>query len=406
MAIFHTQKTHCDRAAPFGIEPKRVCSVAARRAGLAPLELVLAIPIILFIFALILNAGYSGMWKLRGLGIAREAAWSTRTDRSAKTPPTYREESWKSPTPTSSTGGAALLTSVDKPQVDKPVVRGPTIGSLEVDRDLLDPSRHTYQGESSTTRPFPLLPDSLSHLKYDLDHELLRNPLPYWKTRLSWNIERRTRVIYNPSGNGIVKEFESEWQDYINSANSAVAAVEGGLQNSNLLPLGHFYYGEYHDPDTERLQWHNPAINYQYALLREYHEGYLSPPGFMPPLSIVTSLDYQWVYDTMVAPLIDKIREDPLRQSASEPFDEPEGSLPYSLASSYINFFNSAIQIVQEDVNQINRFIDDINQESNPNADELAHWQAALSAAEAELAVRHAELDPKIAELTNFRSRF
>ena len=408
MAIFYTQTTHCDR--PFGIRPKRVCSGAARRAGLAPLELVLAIPIILFVFALILNAGYSGMWKLRGLGIAREAAWSTRTDRSAKTPPTYREESWKSPTPTSSTGGAALLTSVDKPEVDKPVVRGPTIGSLEVDRDLLDPSRHTYQGESSTTRPFPLLPDSLSHLKYDLDHELLRNPLPYWKTRLSWNIERRTRVIYNPSGNGIVKEFGTEWNpDYINSANGAVAAVEAGLQNSNLLPLGHFYNGEYHDPDTERLQWHNPMINYQYASkyqnhqyaspeLPKYHEGHVSPPGFMPPLSIVTSLDYDWVYDTKVAPLIEKIREDPVILG--------DGSLPYTLASSYIDFFNSAIQIVQEDVDQINRIINYINQSPNPNADELTHWQAALSAAEAELEARHAELDPKIAELTNFRSRF
>ncbi len=401
MAIFHTKKTHRDPAAPFGIEPKRVCSAAPRRAGLAPLELVLAIPIILFVFALILNAGYSGMWKLRGLGIAREAAWSTRTDRSAKTPPTYRKESWKSPTPTSSTGGAALLSSVDKPEVDKPVVRGPTIGNLEVDRDLLDPSRHTYQGESSTTRPFPLLPDRLSHLKYDLNHELLRNPLPYGKTRLSNNTERRTRVIYNPGGNGIVKEFESEWQDYINSANGAVAAVEAALQNSNLLPLGHFYYGEYHDPDTERLQWHNPAINDQYALFREYHEGHLSPPGFMPRLSIITSLDYQWVYDTKVAPLIEKIREDPDIQ-----FDEGDDSLPTTLASSYIKFFEDAIRVVQEDVDQINRIIDDIHQESNPNTNELAHWQAALSAAETELAKRRAELDPKIAELTNFRSRF
>ena len=218
----------------------------------------------------------------------------------------------KSPTPTSSTGGAALLTSVDKPEVDKPVVRGPTIGNLEVDRDLLDPTRHTYQGESKTTRPFPLLPDSLSHLKYDLDHQLLRNPLPYGKTRLSENIERRTRVIYNPSGNGLVKEFGNEWNDYYNSTNGAAADVKDALQTSNLLPLGHFYYGGYHDPDTERLQWHNPAINYQFALLREYHEGHVSPPGFMPPLSIVTSLDYEWVYDTKVAPLIDKIREDPL----------------------------------------------------------------------------------------------
>ena len=398
MAIFYTQKTHCDRRIPFGIEPKRVCYGAAHRTGLAPLELVLAIPIILFVFALILNAGYSGMWKLRGLGIAREAAWSTRTDRSAKTPPAYRKESWKSPTPTSSTGGAALLTSVDQPEVDKPVVRGPTIGNLEVDRDLLDPSRHTYQGESNTTRPFPLLPDSLSHLKYNLEHELLRNPLPYRKTRLSKNFERRTRVIYNPSGNGLMKEFENEWNNHYNSANGAAAAVKDALKNSNLLPLGHFYYGEYHDPDTERLQWHNPAINYQFALLREYDEGHISPPGFMPPLSIIANLDER---HPGVAPLIEKIRENPDIQ-----FDEGDDSLPTTLASSYINFFNSAIQIVQNDIDQINRIIGDINQESNPNANELAHWQAALSAAKDELAVRQAELDPKIAELTNFRSRF
>ncbi|MCR4411969.1 MAG: pilus assembly protein, partial [Thermoguttaceae bacterium] len=52
------------------------------RHGLSPLEFVLALPMLLFVMALMLNFGTVASWKVRTLGAARHAAWSTRAPRS------------------------------------------------------------------------------------------------------------------------------------------------------------------------------------------------------------------------------------------------------------------------------------------------------------------------------------
>ena len=47
------------------------------RRGLAPLELVLALPILLFVMALIVCYGTISAWKVREHSVARLAAWET-----------------------------------------------------------------------------------------------------------------------------------------------------------------------------------------------------------------------------------------------------------------------------------------------------------------------------------------
>ena len=128
------------------VTPRRIAKTGrarhAPRGGLAPLEMALALPILLFVFALIVNAGYSGTWKLRSLGIARETAWSARTPRDAnKPPPEYWSDFWQLPSPTTQRQGLPPIESLDPQSVDLPVVRGAKMGSLDVDRDLLDPAR-------------------------------------------------------------------------------------------------------------------------------------------------------------------------------------------------------------------------------------------------------------------------
>src|SRR4029450_857884 len=54
---------------------------AARRRGLAPPEMVLAIPILLFVVGLTVIFGVVTCWKVRGQLACRDAVWSTRNPR-------------------------------------------------------------------------------------------------------------------------------------------------------------------------------------------------------------------------------------------------------------------------------------------------------------------------------------
>jgi hypothetical protein len=73
---------------------RRLRHVAAlhRRCGLAPLELVLSLPIMLFVMALIVNIGAVGAWKVREQTNARHASWRTmhlRTGDANPNPPLW-----------------------------------------------------------------------------------------------------------------------------------------------------------------------------------------------------------------------------------------------------------------------------------------------------------------------------
>ncbi len=75
------------RISHFGFLPASVLprpgrrSSPVRRRGLAMLELVLALPILLFIMALIYNYGVVAAWKVRENSVARLAVWQTRWPR-------------------------------------------------------------------------------------------------------------------------------------------------------------------------------------------------------------------------------------------------------------------------------------------------------------------------------------
>ena len=96
----------------------------------------------------------------------------------------------------------------------------------------------------------------------------------------------------------------------------------------------------------------------------------------MPKLGSFRDVNYAWVHENKVAPLIEKIHDDPDFQG-----DEGDVSLPYTLAGSYINLFKKAIAIYQ------------------PTAEtpELAE-QLRMG--------RENELRPKIEELQRFQEKF
>jgi len=165
---------------------------ACHRHGLSTLEMVLCLPILLFIMALMVNFGTVACWKVRSLSIAREAVWSTRWPRSGNSNP--RPAYWPQGAGISAAADGNVE-ALDDPRVDLPVARGPLPFGTRVNEELLDPTHGLRRGSADITRGFPMLGGM-----GDYHLEAKTNPLDdKWQFRrmgLSSTRQRRIPIIY------------------------------------------------------------------------------------------------------------------------------------------------------------------------------------------------------------------
>ena len=108
------------------------------------LELILALPILLFIMALIINYGTIAAWKVREHSVARLAVWETRWPRTGATDP--RPSYWPA-TATMESSDQGNVAGMDDSRVDLPVARGP-LPAATVNSELLDPTRGLREGSA------------------------------------------------------------------------------------------------------------------------------------------------------------------------------------------------------------------------------------------------------------------
>lgn len=164
-----------------------------RRWGLAPIELVLWAPVLLFVMALMVNYGTAAAWRLRGEVISRDAVWRTRFpryngDELPPKPPTWPKNA------TQSQGTAPDYDLLDLAPLQQPVARGPLPSGFRV-KPILDPTPGAEQGLASVRRRYPLLPRLGSFQSGDIENDLLDRPwvcdemgIPNWF--------RRTLLLY------------------------------------------------------------------------------------------------------------------------------------------------------------------------------------------------------------------
>jgi len=247
---------------------------AFRRSGLAPLELVLALPILLFVMALMINSGIITCWKIRALSMAREAVWGTRPPRTGNTNP--RPGYWPA-SASVRTGGPRDVPELDDPRVDQPVARGPLPAAIVDDR-LLDPTRGLRSGTADITRRYPMLGRMGSyHLKAIT--RLLDDKWQFWRmAKLGANRKRRVPVIYD-----LAKAPPTLVNAYVQAAIAVRNAYFGWPE---LLPLDrepdYAYYGRL-------LGWGTSA------------------PDFHPGLSRFCTLDHE-AAAAKVERLVDRIQ--------------------------------------------------------------------------------------------------
>ena len=383
------------------------------RRGLAPLEMVMGLPLILLLFALIINAGFTGMWKLRLLGAAREVAWRSRDPRTSNLPnPGYQSNFWRQPNHSEDkplTVNASAGHPLSIPDLaSAPAVRS-DYGSLRVDTQLLDPKRGVLEGQSDVARKLPLLPNGLKTMHSNPKHYITDNSFPFWNTRLSNNVGRRTQVLYG-EGNGVASnEFGNDWAGYTGS----VANTNTALMADNLLPLGGFHVEHSLWPKYNEGRYHDPEVyTWQYRGLLPH------PPGFMPQISSFISSDADAIRQSHVDPHVLKIEDDDDLRVETGAIKETEKNLPHSLAGSYVSFFSDAIGLVQDHIDQVNEQIQmsQMNLQAATQAGDtntiaslkqtISELQNELSMATTEFQRREQILNPVIQQLEAYQSGF
>lgn len=261
------------------------------RRGLAPLELVLSLPLMLFVMALIINFGVLACWKVRADTVARQAVWRARFDRRGQTDPL--PTGWPRVTPPSDTVPAANPPNVTEgnplfqdpfPPQQYPVARGPVLTApngggtaVRVNQDVLDVTKGVGVGNGWVSVPMPLLP-KLPKVTYNVQHQLLGGRWQFGEMGLPANESRRIPLLYPDLDNRFPKFFNNVVQQQRNVYIQAVDAIRNnGQLHSDLMPL----VGEgVPDPITGY-----PGGEF-YLWYSQFNGGYRPPvfyPGIAPP---------------------------------------------------------------------------------------------------------------------------
>ncbi|MBN2473596.1 MAG: pilus assembly protein [Pirellulales bacterium] len=221
-----------------------------RPLGLATLEMVLALPILLFVMALMVNFGTLTCWKVRALSVGRQAAWGTRWPRTGFNDP--RPDYW--PAGANATAvGAGNVPELDDPRVNHPVARGPLPYGTTVRSELLDPTRGLRRGTAEITRR-PAMLGKMGPYELRARTHILDDKWQYQRMGMSSNRQRRIPVIY---------VLEKAARSYVSAYKGTVSAILNASFRSDLAPLDRdeefLYYGQ-------MFGWGNRAPDFHPAL--------------------------------------------------------------------------------------------------------------------------------------------
>ena len=176
------------------------------RQGLAPLELTLALPMLVIMMALMINFGVVSAWKVRTQAATRYAAWRTVNARTGEHNPTPAY--WSATAPLTTQAGQDLPTSSQiwdsRQDLLCPCVRGKSLtaptalaavnvpGRLEMDGLVL-------QGSAVLDKPLPLLRGALpgGRFRFNLTQDVFDNQWQFYSLGIPWNNHIRADVWWD-----------------------------------------------------------------------------------------------------------------------------------------------------------------------------------------------------------------
>ena len=254
----------------------------SERPGLAPLEFVLCLPLLLMIMAMIIIAGTAGAWKVRTHANARQAAARALWPRDGNNDP--KPASWWPASASMSAGTTGPAPFVADPFAQHEVVRGPQIASpnggnaLSVEQDLMDVSQEIFAGYSSIDRALPLWKQLPHRNKYHREVQVFSGD--HWQFQqmgLSDTVRRRIPILYHDFDLGAGSGADPS------RTSAAMQALLANPDRSTLLVL---------DRDDELRNFYgDPYVSNWYGRYDQFN--------FHPPAPDLCTLDLQPIVDSL-----------------------------------------------------------------------------------------------------------
>ncbi|MEQ8791014.1 MAG: hypothetical protein RIC55_32430 [Pirellulaceae bacterium] len=307
-----------------------------RRRGLAPLEFVLWLPVLLSVTALMVVFGVMGAWRVRGEIVSRDAIWRTRWPRTGASEPRPDVRTWPADAEMG-VGSAPAFMMLDHPEIDLPVIRGPLPNGFEV-KETLEPTRGAREGRSSIVQEYPLLPDLGPYRSGRIRHPLLDGQ---WRIAEMGapNVVRRTLILY---------ELPVTEQSLPDAFRDEVVKVVSMSNYSALNVL---------DRDEE---------------IRKYRGGYVD---FHPGVPSMCTLDAEQVYRQGVQPLIDTRDDDGEIQLGRI------SRLPRTMTQYFLNMYRARVNALKQQIEQMQQEQMSIPNQLSELASQAAGLQSQISAA-------------------------
>ncbi len=239
---------------------------SSRRRGLAPLEMVLWLPILLAVAGLMVSLGTMTAWRLRGEVAARDVVWKVRapgTGANEGHPPSWPESARLE------VKGDSQISDLDDPEIDHDVVRRELSNGFQLN-DLLKPDVGAIRGESEITRRHVMMASAGNFESGTIADALLTDQFRYSEMGIPSNTYRRARVLW-------------EWPDPDPSLEDAFDRAYQAI-----LGMANYEYLRVLDDDVD--------FNYYRGSAPDFH------PRIRPNLC---ELDPEVVWEEKVKPLVD-----------------------------------------------------------------------------------------------------
>ncbi|MCY2993265.1 MAG: hypothetical protein NTY19_36100 [Planctomycetota bacterium] len=335
---------------------------------MAPLELVLALPILLMVAALFVNLGTMATWRVRGEVIARDAAWRARWPRTGgqESPP----RTWPAGAKMQRQDDARL-TELDIPEMRYPVVRGPLPNGFWVS-ELLAPDRGAAQGIAAVTRRYPLLPRLGQYRSGDIQDSLLDLKWPCSEMSLP-NVSHRSLRLYQ------LPKTDRNLPAALANAGRSLLSIPHRLGLSVLD----------HDDDVRKYRGYYadfyPWIQHPY-------------PGHTLVDLPYCQLDAKIVYEKQVTPLIDTLAPQGQVQLGQI------SKLPRTLTNFFLNMYEQEINRLNDVIRACDLELAQLAALERPTP-ETRQRQAELLAMKQRAVEDIARIEPNLEPLRAYRDR-
>lgn len=279
------------------------------RRGLAPLELVLSLPLLLFVMALMVNFTVMASWKVRGLTAARQSIfrdrmiWSAGSDPNSPNWPTNAAMRTGTPNPAKLSTNTVNAWELN-PKIDQDFLQGAAFVTVNgnsgpyieiIRRRTLYMADGLRNGEAELTRNLPLLPNLQGYQNgYHMQpkHPLLDNRWQFSNIFLRSNNSRRLLDWYNFDDR---PDWSSQRAQYL-VADAAIQGYpgQGGLALLDRDPELMAYYGRDPRPDFY------PRVS-TCSIVRQYNLETMDLTHVVSQCR-ACDLDPQRVHDTLIVP--------------------------------------------------------------------------------------------------------